>query len=173
MSYTNQHVIVLLDISYSMYHRKQKMLDGLNSFVQNLQRRADSSNIFFTLLMFSEHTYYICKATPVNDICKYDFSVFPPFGNTHLYDAMGQVFRDWISYNNISHNLFIITDGLDNGSRQINKQTASQMCDDAVKKYKWKIRDCHVHISNLESEMVESVHYAIDELDNLFSSLTV
>ncbi len=168
-----QHVIVLMDISYSMQIRVKNMIDGLNKFVHTLRARSDHANILFSVMLFSDKRSYLCREVPVDDLSPFTVYNLPEFGLTHLYDAIGTLFHEWTNETRAQHHLFIITDGDDNGSTQVTKQQATQLCDKMVLERNWTVSHCDVDISKLESFNVQKVVYDVDNLEELLGNLSI
>ena len=168
-----EHVIILMDISYSMQRRAQSMIDGLNKFVESLKARPDHEDILFTVMLFSDWRTYLCRGVPVDNVSLFTLRNFPNFGMTHLYDAIGDLVQDWIQEKRARHHLFIVTDGEDNGSKTVSKEQASQACDMVIRKHGWTITHCDVDVSKLDSASVNKVVYDIDDLENILSSLSI
>jgi len=168
-----QHVIVLMDISYSMQPHAKNMIDGLNKFVDTLRARSDHTNILFSAMLFSDKRSYLCREVPVDDLSPFTVYNIPEFGLTHLYDAIGELFDEWTNETREQHHLFIITDGDDNGSKKVTKQQATQMCDKMVLERNWTVTHCDVDINKLGSFNVQKVVYDIDNLEELLGNLSI
>lgn len=168
-----QHVIVLLDISYSMLSHAHSLVDGLNKFVNSLRSLPDSNNILFTLILFSHEFIYMCKGIFVNEVPTFTIEDLPTFGQTHLYDAIAKVLNEWISEKRANHNLFIITDGMDNGSKLLGEEEAKKACETAIDEYGWKITHCDVNLYSLVSSKVQKVVYDVNNIENLLENLKI
>lgn len=167
-----QHVIILIDISSSMFPRARQLVSGLNNFVNSLKQRVDSQNIYLSLILFNTKLINVHNLVPVCDICTFGSSDVLPFGATFLYDAIGQVLNTWVPRTDMTHNLFIISDGEDTGSMFFSREQASQMCTDASQ-YGWNITHCDVDVSKLDSNTIRKVVYNADNIDLLFGSLAL
>lgn len=165
-----QHVILLIDNSYSMCIRQEQMINGLNKFVENLKKK---NNILFTLIFFCHTRTYICKGVPIKDVKTFDKTHLPRYGYTHLYDSIASILTEWIPEKEMYHNLFIITDGEDNGSFTINKQGAIDFCNIAVEQYGWVITHCDTDFSKLVSENIDNLQYNVGDLEEMFGNLNV
>lgn len=164
----NNHIIILLDTSYSMIDYSKKIIVGLNKFIQKIKDKDE--NTIISIMIFSDKRKYLCKGILVKELLK-PFTIIDlgTFGMTHLYDAVGEIIEEWINEKRVKHNLFIITDGHDNGSKYVNEEKATQYCNLAVNQG-WDITHCGVDISKLG---VKEIKYNIDEVDDLFVNLQI
>jgi uncharacterized protein YegL len=173
MTTVKQHVILLVDISSSMFHRAPRLVSGINNFINSLRQRDDSQDLYISLLLFNDKITHVCGAVPVQDIQTFLTHDIVPFGMTHLYDAIGLTIQNHLgSTSAVHHNLFIISDGYDTGSNLFTRDQASQLCDNASQNG-WNITHCDVNISNLDSNSIKKVVYDADNIDQLFSSLAI
>jgi hypothetical protein len=161
-----------MDVSYSMQQYSEKIVSGLNKFLINLKQRVDHQNILLSVMLFSDKRSYLCRGVPVDLLHPFQKSDIGGFGMTHLYDAIGVILTEWINENRLQHHLYIITDGADNGSKNINKEQAKLYCTEAVKQG-WAITHCDVDASNLQCDAVKEVRYEVDELDQLLGRLSL
>jgi uncharacterized protein YegL len=164
-----QHIIVLMDISYSMKNNAQKMVKGLNNFLESLKHRPDHQDILFSVLLFCDKRTYLCRGVSVDQQQPFTVKQLPQFGLTHLYDAIGALLTEWINEKRAKHFLFVITDGEDNGSKQMNKEQARIYCEEAVKQG-WSITHCGVDVSKLG---VKEIRYEMDDLEELIGGLSI
>lgn len=168
-----EHVIVLMDVSYSMLPRSRCMVGGVNKFVSSLRERQDADNILFTLILFSQEFIYMCKSLVVWEVPLFTIADLPTFGQTHLYDAIAKVLNEWIPEKRTNHHLFIITDGMDNGSKLLGEEEAKKACEIAIEDHQWKITHCDVDLSSLVSNKVQKILYNVNNLENMLSSLNI
>ena len=92
---------------------------------------------------------------------------------THLYDALGKLLQEWIPEQRAQHHLFVITDGLDNGSRKVTQNQAKHACKVAVQDYGWQITHCDIYANKLNFPGIKQVVYDVDNLDQLLSNLRI
>jgi uncharacterized protein YegL len=149
-----------------------KMINGLNKFIETLKTHPNHANISFSLVVFCHIHYYIYCGYPITTVERLFNNVLSKTGTTHLYDAIGAVIQDWITEKNVEHNLFIITDGEDNGSKNVTKEQAIQLCNMAVGN-NWNITHCDVDISKLDSSAIKQVVYNINNLEVLLENLSI
>ena len=168
-----QHIIVLMDNSYSMLTRARSIVDGVNKFVNNLRHHQDSDNLLFSLILFSHEFTYMCKGLFVQEVPIFTIKDLPSFGRTHLYDAIAKVLNEWIAEKRANHNLFIISDGIDNGSKLLGKEEANQACETAIELHGWKITYCDIELDSLCSDKIQKIVYSADNLENLLENLHI
>lgn len=170
-----QHIIVLLDVSYSMREHSQKMINGLNKFVASLRDHLNHCNIIISVILFCDSRTYLCKGVPVDEIKNFTINDLDKFGLTYLYDAIGSVITEWMSEKRAIHHLFIITDGVDNGSKEMTYESMRQYCETAVNQHGWIITHCDIDITRLkcDDKCVKNVHYDINNLEDLLGGLII
>ena len=166
-----QHVIVLVDISFSMKKNACAIIKGLNLFVERLQRGNHTNDIYLSVVLFSSNINYLCRAVPIKEVNIFSISQLPKFGFTFLYDAIGYIVKEWIHEKMVEHNFFIITDGYDTGSILVSASESRELCDDAVKNG-WRITHCGVDAGNLGAGVSEILS-DLDDLESLLSGLCI
>ena len=125
-----KHIIVLIDISYSMKKNATSIIKGLNKFVENFKQSVD---IYLSVMLFCDSRHYLCRAVPINTVKLFSTEELPPFGTTFLYDAVGAILTEWGHEKEAEHHFFIITDGCDTGSLIFTKNGVTNLCDEAHK----------------------------------------
>lgn len=166
-----QHVIVLIDISYSMKKNSNAIIKGLNLFLERLQKMTNSNDIYLSVVLFSHKINYLCKAVPVKEVHLFSIKQLPQFGFTYLYDAIGNIINEWIHEKMVEHNFFIITDGYDTGSMLVSASESRELCDNAVKNG-WRITHCGVDAGNLGAGVSE-IPSDLNDLESLLSGLCI
>lgn len=168
-----EHIIILIDISYSMYSKAEYIISGLNNFIESLRHRDDSNKILITVIVFCQKITYLCCGVPVKNVEIFNVKQLPTFGTTFLYDAIGIVINDWINEYRLHHNLYIITDGDDTGSNKVTKEEANKLCEQAVQDYDWNITYCGIDTGKLISNSIKRVIYDVNNVENLLSNLVL
>jgi len=169
-----KHIIILLDISYSMKKHSNKMIRGINQCIENLKQIHTNETIYFTLMLFSHTQTYFCKKIPIHDVQSFTQFDIPLYGMTHLYDAMSSAMKEWVTTNDDITNMFVITDGKDNKSRTTDLETVNEMCDVVTRLYGWEITHCGTDTSALRiSDSINDVRYEVDDLENLLQGLGI
>ena len=163
-----KHIIVLIDISYSMKKNSESIIKGLNKFVKNFKGSVD---IYLSVMLFCDSRHYLCRAVLIDKVQPFSTKELPQFGTTFLYDAIGAILTEWGNEKGAEHHFFIITDGCDTGSVIFTKNGVSSLCDEAIKNG-WRITHCGVDSSNL-GEGVSEIIGGIDDLEGLLGSLSI
>jgi len=166
-----QHVIVLIDISYSMKKNASAIIKGLNLFVQRLREGKHADEVYISVVLFSDNIHYLCKAVQIKEVHLFSKSQLPKFGFTFLYDAIGYIINEWIHEKTVDHNFFIITDGDDTGSILVSASESRELCNNAIKNG-WRITHCGVDAGNLGAG-VSKIPGGIDDLESLLSGLHI
>ena len=166
-----QHVIVLIDISFSMKKNSCAIIKGLNLFVERLQKGNHVNDIYLSVVLFSHKIHYLCKAVLIKEVNSFSITQLPEFGFTYLYDAIGYIIKEWIHEKMVEHNFFIITDGYDTGSMLVSESESRDLCDNAVKNG-WRITHCGVDAGNLGTGVSE-IPSDLDDLESLLSGLCI
>lgn len=166
-----QHVIVLIDISFSMKNNACAIIKGLNLFVKRLQKGNQANDIYLSVVLFCDNIHYLCKAVPIKEVNIFSISQLPKFGFTFLYDAIGYVIKEWIHEKMVEHIFFIITDGVDTGSISVSASESRELCDNAVENG-WRITHCGVDAGNLGTGVSE-IPSDLDDLESLLSGLCI
>ena len=125
----------VLDKSGSMDAIRSATISGFNEF-KNDQAR-ESGNAFFTLTLFDTRFNTVCEAVPVREVPDLDLQTYVPDGCTALYDAVGHTMRitdDFVAAHKPDQILFVImTDGMENASREFDRSRIFQMIEDRRK----------------------------------------
>lgn len=166
----NQHIIILIDCSYSMENILKEVVKGLNNFLEKIkiQYKNYPINIFLTVASFSNNLKYIVEYKNINLINFFDENDFITWGSTALYDSICNIILKFQNNNNT--NLYIITDGDDNMSKTYTKEQTNELCDMAIQSGLWKIIHCHTDINILN---IPTIKYDINDISNIFNMLTI
>jgi len=166
------HVIIMIDTSYSMYNRLINIINSLNNFVLKLKEK-NQNDIYLTVVQFNDKLKYICKLVNINKIGNFYSNQFSIYGSTALYDSMAEILLDFGLESEIIQNLFIISDGEDNLSKNYNNETVNQLCDRGQNFGKWKIIHCNIDVSKLNVQTIIFNPDNIDDISSLFDNLLI
>jgi len=165
------HVIILLDVSYSMSAHINNFVYALNNFIKKLRNLNDS--YMLTIGEFNTQLNFITEYQNVESIKEFSSSDFKINGTTALYDAICNTIK-FISRNiNIKAKktkMFIITDGDDNASFVHNKEDTDRLTNDAINFGGWEITHCHTD-SNLLN--IPTVTYDVNNIMDIFENLKI
>ena len=122
----------VLDKSGSMDSIREATISGFNEF-KNDQAREDGT-AFFTLTLFDTEFKTVVSAVPLNDVYDLTRERYVPSGMTALYDTIAHTMKltdEFVAKNHPKQVLFVImTDGLENASREIDRDQLSAMISD-------------------------------------------
>ena len=125
-------LIFLIDKSGSMYGCEDDTMGGFNAFIQ--KERAKDFNTKVTTILFDNEYEVLYKRKPICDVRDLTRNEYQVRGSTALLDAIG---RTVVSLEGEIDNkvLFvIITDGMENSSREFSKSQIRKMIDS----HKWE-----------------------------------
>jgi hypothetical protein len=125
------YVSLLLDETGSMSSCLDETINGYNEYIKSLAGDK-KSNYLFTLTKFdSNHTTTVHNGTPIKDVPNLNRETYVPGAWTPLYDAIGRGINALGKKKNV---LFvIITDGMENASREYSRQQIFEMIEDKTK----------------------------------------
>ena len=130
-------ITFVLDRSGSMASIADAAISGFNEF--KAERAGDPGETRMTLMMFEDDHEYICSAVPVAEVADLDHQTYRPGATTALYDAVGTAILEADAYLDAAaakpdQVLFVIlTDGLENASREFDQKRVFEMIRDRQK----------------------------------------
>ena len=127
--------IILLDSSGSMLNMGDEPVQAVNSFIKEQKNAEDST---FSLYTFNNTVTTVYENVPVNEVEEY--KDFDPDNMTALYDAIGNAITKKLKSDR-SENvvMVIVTDGLENASREYRMKDIKKLTTDAEENHGWKI----------------------------------
>lgn len=137
MEKTNVYNLIILDESGSMESIKTSVISGFNEIVQtirNAEREFPGQNHFVSFITFNTcGIKTVLDAVPAGYLQPINENVYKPNSGTPLYDAVG------FSVNNLKQRMdgsksdkvlvTILTDGLENSSREYSAENIKKMID--------------------------------------------
>jgi hypothetical protein len=123
----NLDLIFLMDRSGSMRGSESDTIGGFNSFIQ--REKAKGQNTRVTTILFDDQYEVLYKRKAIDDVAELTKKEYWVRGCTALLDAIGRTINtlDREIDNNV---LFVImTDGLENASREFSKEQIRNMID--------------------------------------------
>ena len=164
------HVIILIDVSYSMTSHIFSFITALNKFLQELKQK--NINCRLSVGQFSTELQFITEFQDIYEMKSFEISQFRIQGTTALYDAIGNTIR--IISNEVhgvdKTKLFVISDGDDNASFRYNKDDADRMMNEMIQNKNWEIQHCH---TDMNLFTVPTVTYDINDISNIFDNLAI
>ena len=136
-------LVCILDKSGSMAAIIEDAIGSYNTFIS--QQQAEPGECRLTLVQFDHQYNLICEAVDIAVAAEMDSSNYVPGGTTALLDAVGK------TINNIGHRLantteearpekvifFIMTDGMENSSREFSYNQIKEMIKHQQEHYSW------------------------------------
>ena len=162
------HYIFIVDYSYSMKNNLYKVINVINTFINQLK----TSNVksLFSLYYFSCQLYHVIENIDINILKElFNLSQFKNSGATALYDAVCTVILKNGFDSNIKKYLYIITDGDDNNSSSYTREDADRICNTALLSNNWSIQ--HFDTLNYSTLSVPTVHFDMDDISTLMNNL--
>jgi|LSQX01.1.fsa_nt_gb DNA polymerase II large subunit len=136
--------LIVLDESGSMFDISQATISGLNETIQTIsngRKKNKNQEHFLSLVSFNSHRMlYHYDLTPVEEIETFDGQKYDPNFCTPLYDAIGfslSKLRRQITDDDMVL-VTIITDGLENDSKEYNYDSVTKTID-SLKAKGWVI----------------------------------
>lgn len=131
----NRHIEFILDRSGSMDSVKTQAISGYNEFVLNL--RKDDPDATLALTQFDSVGIERVTARKALHVDLLDQSTYNPRANTPLWDAVGQVVSQSQDNPDTNYMVVIFTDGLENNSREWDREKLKKLIDEKSKTGRW------------------------------------
>jgi uncharacterized protein YegL len=133
-------ITLVVDRSGSMDSIRQDAEGGINAFIADQAK--DPGEALLTLVQFDTEYEFIHRGVPIAKVAKFQLQ---PRGATALLDALGRAINETGSRLAAMHEderpglvIFVVmTDGLENSSREFNKAQIKQMIDHQQTAYNW------------------------------------
>tara|TARA_B100001142_G_C14279643_1_gene634343 strand:- start:126 stop:872 length:747 start_codon:yes stop_codon:yes gene_type:complete len=140
------HVVAIIDRSGSMAGKEEDTIGGINSTFEELKTNpAPDINVKVSIKLFDHEEKMLIKEVNLNDVKPVTKEQYFPRGQTALYDAMGNTLNYFMEKKikdaNIykSCSIFVVTDGLENISKNYNSNNLKLMIENAEKYYNIKL----------------------------------
>lgn len=131
-------IVVVQDDSTSMGDRTDATINGFNEYVTDLATD-DSDKAYLTLVQFNTRYKVVYKNKNVKRAPKLNRDTYHPNGMTALYDAVGRAINDL--KNTLEDDeralVVIMTDGMENSSREFTQQNIQKMIRDCEEEGNW------------------------------------
>ncbi|MBQ3256393.1 MAG: VWA domain-containing protein [Oscillospiraceae bacterium] len=137
-------LVFILDRSGSMYGLEQDTIGGFNSMLE--KQKADSGEAFVTTVLFDHHIRFLHDRLPLREVKPMTDADYTVGGSTALLDAVGSTIQHIACIHKYAHpehkpakTLFvIITDGMENASRQYTYDRVKALISHEQEKYGWE-----------------------------------
>lgn len=138
------HIVYIVDRSGSMAGRESDVIGGFNKFIKDQKDCPGEASM--VLAQFDHEYGPISEWDNIKDVPELDKNSYTPRGMTALLDAVGRTISiqgEFLS--NIPEDgrpdkviVLIMTDGLENDSKEYTKQKVKEMITHQQKNYQWK-----------------------------------
>lgn len=136
-------LICILDRSGSMHSLTNDVIGGYNSFLAN--QRKESGKAEVTTVLFDDQYEKITDAVDLNEVKDITSAEYFARGNTALMDAIGRTItetlakmeKDGVCPAKRRVLVLIMTDGLENASREYDKAAVKALIESTTKEYEW------------------------------------
>jgi Mg-chelatase subunit ChlD len=143
MKQNSSRIVIVLDRSGSMQVVRQATIDGFNEFIHG--QRAVAGDCRVRLVQF-DHEIETLWDRPLNQVPHMTSETYVPRGNTALYDAMGQaITSEGIRLARMPERdrpahviVMVLTDGMENASREYNQSQIADMIRHQREQYSWQ-----------------------------------
>ena len=134
-------ITIILDRSGSMSSIRADAEDGLNTFIEKQKQQPGRAN--FTLVQFDHEYQIVHNGIPIASV---PHCTLEPRGNTALYDAIGRTINDiGARLKSLPESdrpglvcVVILTDGMENASREYTAARVKEMIEHQTNVYKWQ-----------------------------------
>jgi len=146
----------VLDKSGSMGGLTEATISGFNEF--KADQAAAPGRALFSLTLFDTQIYHACSAVPIAEVPDLDYASYRPGGCTALYDAVGSAILSvdrFLDAGNgpVDQVVFVVmTDGLENSSREFDQRRVFDMIADRQKTREYEF----VYLGANQDSYVES-----------------
>jgi uncharacterized protein YegL len=163
------HVAFLLDRSGSMDSIKSDTIGGFNSFIND--QKEDDTKCTFTMVQFDNEYEVLHDFKDIQKVKNLTKNTYKPRGSTALLDALGNLIvttgeklLDMDENDRPEKVLFIIlTDGLENASKEYTTSQIMEMIKHQEEKYNWKF----VYLGANQDAIKEASKFGIDSINTL------
>lgn len=137
-------IICIIDRSGSMGDITSDAIGGFNSFLSNTKKH--DKNGLFTLILFDHEYDIIHHSRPLEEIEPLNEQTYQPRGLTALHDAVGITLTKALasfkgkdaSVKPSGVTVAILTDGLENASKQFDSKQVAALIDEAREQHGWQ-----------------------------------
>lgn len=138
MSKSKLTVHVVLDRSGSMQSIKDDTIGAFNSYVETLAKDAPDSKLSLTIFD-SQSIDTIIDNAKIGEVEELTAAMYQPRASTPLFDAVGKTVALLDASKGKNKALVILTDGLENASREYTKDAIKKLLDEKQEKSNWLV----------------------------------
>jgi uncharacterized protein YegL len=138
-------ITIILDRSGSMSGIRKSVITHFNDFIEEFSN--ENSNNMLSLVQFDHEIENMFTRVPIKEVRKLNSSDFEPRGTTSLRDAIGMTIQTIkLGQKDLSKDIknhtdvvvAVITDGLENSSKEYSVETLKKTMDKVQNKKGWK-----------------------------------
>ncbi len=173
------HITLVVDRSGSMEAIREEAQGGVNSFIR--QQAEEPGRAELSLVQFDTEYELVYDSVPVGKVPKY---VLQPRGMTALLDAMGRAMNAtgqrlaaMPEHERPGLVVFVVmTDGMENASREFNREQIRQMTEHQRTKYNWRFiflganQDAFAEAESLGMPQTSAGNYSPDKIFAAYTS---
>lgn len=161
---TIQEVVAILDRSGSMNGKEEDTLGGINAAFEQLKsEQEENTSIKVSVKLFDHEEQILFRSIDLKHVRPIERRQYIPRGATALLDALGNTLQYFMSKKLIESKCFdscviyVVTDGLENSSKNYNAQKIKKMITEAEKTYNIKI----IYLGANQDAILEASKYGI------------
>lgn len=132
------HVLMIVDMSGSMYNLAEDVRGGFNQFIDSL---SEEDNCSLTVTLFDTEFISLCAATPLSKTPRLNSKNYMPRGSTALLDAVGKTVLEFESKDALKDGdrvlVVVQTDGFENASSEFKSSDIAKIIKDRESTEKW------------------------------------
>lgn len=134
---------IVLDKSGSMLSIKKQAIDGFNEQLDELKDRVTDTHVIkVTTTLFGSTIEKQTSLKDAEDVLPMTAKSYRPSGMTAMYDAVGETIRALQEYHvpvgtNVAYLLVIVSDGMENYSKEYNSSSIRQLVTQCQDTGKW------------------------------------
>lgn len=138
-------IIAIVDRSGSMSACRNDAIGGFNAMLAE-QQQLDVGRCRLTYVQFDHEYDFVHKSKPIQDVPELTWETYVPRGWTALLDAVGRTIQDTgTRFARLPEHkrpgqvvVVILTDGLENDSKEFTKAQVKRMIEHQTHKYNWQ-----------------------------------
>lgn len=171
-------LIIILDMSGSMYGLTKDTIGGFNSLIAD--QKKDSEKVNVTLIVFNHEYHKVFDRIPIKKVPELSGREYHPTGMTSLLDAIGKTITEMPSFPESTKVMMsITTDGQENSSCEYDYKTIKKMVEEKQEEG-WEIlfvganMDAVAEAENIGVRANRAVNYRSDKVgtETVFTAMS-
>ena len=172
---TVQEIVGILDRSGSMRGKEADTVGGINAMLNEVKSKKTEDDIVRVSLKLFDHEEELkWRRIPLEEVTELSQEEFVPRGQTALLDALGHTLAYFMEMKLVEPAaydtclMYVATDGLENASRQYNRQRIKELIQSAETTYGIKViylganQDAILEANNIGIAPGQAINYAED-----------